>query len=236
MNVTLPTCNTSNHMTTAPKTVLKEFGIDVDGKDPDGQYQWKMLSLKAGSEERKRIEKAWSAFILDRREVPREKVASHKGAHDQVPMAGPWVSTRKWIYAVGILLLGIGLLWLLLHDSAQHNAGPPVSTNADAKEWSTKYEALKAMMDESGHGDEHHDEFILLSETAKAAIMGGQAPAMLDRINADLAAEGLQQGARPITALAAHKAQWKVIVQALIMNEVGLLDHAKFEGHHEGEL
>ncbi len=218
-------------MTSDPKEILAEFGIDVTGKDPDGQYQWKMLSLKAGSPERQRLEKAWSAFVLGRKAVDVPKPASVKTG----PGALDWIK-KRWMVLVPTVL-GIGVLgWLLFDHLGHHVAADAATQQAPPHEWRTNYETIKTMLDSSGHDDDHHDEFVLLAEAAKSAINAGQAAKMLEQINADLAAERTGSGPQRISELAAHTAQWKIIIQALIMNKTELLDHEKFQGHHEGEL
>lgn len=224
-------------MSSDPKEILAEFGIDVNGKDPDGQYQWKMLAMQVGSPERTRLEKAWSAFVLGRKEVdlpkkpePTTDRSADKGAPSK-GIGGLGAVKKRWML-LGLGAIGIAVLWLYMHDRRAHRA----SVEQAAVEWQVKYEAIKPMLNESGHDDEHHDEFVLLAEAAKAAIQAGQGEKMLERINADLAAERTAQGAMPISAMASHTAQWKIIVQALVMNKVELLDHEKFKGHHEGEL
>lgn len=219
-------------MTIDPKAVLAEFGIDVNGKDPDGQYQWKMLSLKAGSPERQRLEKAWSAFVLGRKAVDVPKPASAKTG----PGALDWIK-KRWMVLVPTVL-GLGVAGWLLFDYLGHHdgAGTDARQQASASEWRAKYEAVKTMLDTSGHQSAHHEEFVLLAEATRSAIQAGQGAAMLERIHADLAEEGRQAGDRPISELAEHKDQWKLIMQALIMNKAELLDHEKLEGHHEGEL
>lgn len=225
-------------MTTDPKAVLAEFGIDVNGPDPDGQYQWKMLSLRAGSEDRKHLEKAWSAFVLGRKEVEvarPAKAATVAPPPDpgNVPAGGAaWSS--KWRMRIAAVILGLAALLVLLHLINDRN--PARAATTSARDWKAKYEALMNMMDESGHADEHHDEFILLAEAAKAAIQAGQGSAMLERMNADLAAEHSGPGPQRMAELESHTAQWKIIVEALVMNKAELLDHEKFKGHHEGEL
>lgn len=218
-------------MTSDPKEILAEFGIDVTGKDPDGQYQWKMLSLRAGSEERKRLEKAWSAFVLGRKAVVVPKPANAvkgSGALD-------WMKKRWMVLASAVI--GIGVLgWLLFDHLGHYDVAEPHTHQAPASEWRPKYEAIKTMLDTSGHQSEHHDEFVLLAEAARAAIQAGQGAQLLEQINADLAAERTGSGPQRMVELAAHKAQWKVVMEALIMNKAELLDHEKFEGHHEGEL
>ena len=231
-------------MNTDPKAILAEFGIDLAGKDPAGQYQWKMLSLNANSEDRQRLEKAWAAYVLDRKHVDasvRAKNDPGEPASAAVPAAPGilgWFK-KRWI-VIGLAVIGIALLWLVLHDMADHrskdNADAQSQGNAAASEWRTKYEAVKSMLDESGHDDAHHDEFVLLAEAAKAAITGGQGSKMLEQMNADLAAERATGSTQRITELASHTTQWKAIVQALVMNKAELLEHGKFEGHHEGEL
>lgn len=219
-------------MTIDPKAVLAEFGIDVNGKDPDGQYQWKMLSLKAGSPERQRLEKAWSAFVLGRKAVDVPKPASAKTG----PGTLDWIK-KRWMVLVPTVL-GIGVLGWLLFDHLGHHvaADPNAAQEAAASEWLPKYEAVKTMLDTSGHHSEHHEEFVLLAEATKAAIQAGQGAQMLERLNADPTAESTGSRPQRISELASHTAQWKIIVQALIMNKAELLDHEKFEGHHAGEL
>ena len=222
-------------MSSDPKDILAEFGIDVNGKDPDGQYQWKMLSLKAGDPERKRLEKAWSAYVLGRKEVDLAKrpaladgVAERSKANAGM---GPGRSRFKRSHLlIGFFLLALGaVLWILLHDTGDRGTQAPGT-------WLAKYEALRAMVDESAHDDEHHEEFILLAEAAREAILAGQGPMMLDRMNTDVAAERARKTAPAISTLADHKEQWKAIVEALVMNKVELLEHEEFKGHHEGEL
>lgn len=223
-----------------PKAIHAEFGIDLSGKDPAGQYQWKMLSLNASSEERQRLEKAWAAYVLDRKlvDVPGARSEPAPAAAAAEPGVRGWIK-RRWV-VLGLAVLGLVVLWLVLHDAADHRTSPDAgaqgATNTAQSEWRTKYEAIKTMLDESGHDDAHHDEFVLLAEAAKAAITGGEASLMLEQLNADLAAERNTGSMQRITVLASHTAQWKVIVQALVMNKAELLDHEKFEGHHEGEL
>ncbi|HRH38163.1 MAG TPA: hypothetical protein PK760_07455 [Flavobacteriales bacterium] len=77
---------------------------------------------------------------------------------------------------------------------------------------------------------------MLLAEAARNAIRAGQASAMLDRMNADLTAERDGTGTKPITTLEQHTEQWKIIVQALVLNKAELLDHDRFKDHHQGEL
>lgn len=220
-----------------PKAILAEFGIDVNGPDPDGQYQWKMLSLKAGSPERQRLEKAWSAFVLGRKAV--SVPAPPKAAKVKSTAAEQGWTAKRWL-AIALVVIITGVLWLFLHDRKEHPsvAIPPTKEQhtVAVEEWRTKYDAIKTMLDSSTHDDEHHEEFILLAEAAKAAIQAGQGAAMLERINADLAAERAGSGPQRITELEAHKAQWKIILEALVMNKAELLDHEKFKGHHEGEL
>jgi len=225
-------------MSTSPKAILAEFGIDLDGKDPAGQYQWKMLSLNANSADRQRLEKAWAAYVLDKKVVD---LPTKSGAAAAEPATQPtggsggnvlaWLA-KRWMW-IGIAVIGIGALWFYLHDRKEHAAKATPTTTVD---WLTKYEAIKTMLSESGHDDEHHDEFVLLAEAAKSAIKGGQGAQMLERMNADLAAERTAGSPQRIAELASHTAQWKIIVQALVMNKAELLDHEKFEGHHEGEL
>ncbi len=219
-------------MTIDPKAVLAEFGIDVTGKDPDGQYQWKMLSLKPGSPERQRLEKAWSAFVLGRKAVDVPKPASAKKG----PGALDWIK-KRWMVLVPTVL-GLGVAGWLLFDHLGHHdgSGPNARQQASASEWRAKYEAVKTMLDTSGHQSAHHEEFVLLAEATRSAIQAGQGAAMLERIHADLTEEGRQAGDRPISELAEHKDQWKLIMQALVMHKAELLDHEKLEGHHEGEL
>ena len=119
---------------------------------------------------------------------------------------------------------------------AEPRSAVPRATAKTIGDWRVKYDALKTTLNESGHKDEHHEEFILLAEAARSAIEAGQATAMLDRMNADLVAEREDTSAKPMTELEQHTEQWKVIVQALIMNKAELLDHEAFKGHHEGEL
>lgn len=222
-------------MSSDPKHILSEFGIDVNGKDPDGQYQWKLLSLRAGSEERKRLEKAWSAFVLDRKEVdlPQRKVletGTAKQAAANAPERLRRFTSKRFYVLLGFAFVAVGAgIWFLLEHSGESGTHTPGA-------WQAKYEALKDMVDESAHDDEHHEEFILLAEAAKDAIRAGQGALLLDRMNADLAAERAGHGTQRISTLAAHKAQWQVIVQALVMNKVELLEHEEFKGHHEGEL
>ena len=219
-------------MTIDPKAVLAEFGIDVNGKDPDGQYQWKMLSLKAGSPERQRLEKAWSAFVLGRKAVDVPKPASAKKG----PGALDWIK-KRWMVLVPTVL-GLGVAGWLLFDHLGHHTvtDPKVYQQAPASEWRPKYESVKTMLDTSGHKSEHHEEFVLLAEAAKSAIQAGQGAQMLEQLNADLATERAGNGPGRISELASHTAQWKIVVQALVMNKAELLDHEKFKGHHEGEL
>ncbi len=219
-------------MTSDPKQILAEFGIDVGGKDPDGQYQWKMLSLRAGSEERHRLEKAWSAFVLGRKEV------EVKSRAQEAPPASnrltPWQQLRKpYVVIIALVMLG-GLVWGVVHIVREHVATTPADTSTS--EWQSKYEAIKTTLSESDHKDEHHEEFVLLAEAARAAIESGQASDMLSRLNTDVAAERNGTAPRAISELEEHAEQWRIIVQALVLNKAELLDHEKFKGHHEGEL
>ena len=231
-------------MNTDPKAILAEYGIDLAGKDPAGQYQWKMLSLNASSAERQRLEKAWAAYVRDRNRVDVPMGAKSDPAEPDPATAPTEPGNRGWIkrrwMVMGLAAIGIVVLWLVFHDAADHRAKPDAgaqgSANAAQSEWRTKYEAIKTMLDESGHDDEHHDEFILLAEAAKSAIQSGEGSRMLEQMNADLVAERPAGNPQRITVLASHTAQWKVVVQALVMNKAELLDHEKFEGHHEGEL
>ncbi|HMU15195.1 MAG TPA: hypothetical protein PKE53_14470 [Flavobacteriales bacterium] len=225
-------------MNTDPQAILAEFGIDLNGKDPAGQYQWKMLSLNANSADRQRLEKAWAAYVLDKKvvDLPNKSAAAPANPATQPTRRSggnvlAWLA-RRWML-IGIAVIGIGALWLYLHDRKEHAAKATPTTTV---EWLAKYEAIQTILSESGHDDEHHDEFVLLAEAAKSAIQAGQGAQLLERMNADLAAERTRGGPKRITELASHTAQWKIIVQALVMNKVELLDHGKIEGHHEGEL
>lgn len=191
-----------------------------------------MLSLNAGSPERQRLEKAWSAFVLGRKAVDVPKPASAKKG----PGPLDWIK-KRWMVLVPTVI-GISVLgWLLYDHLGHHDAADPNATQrAPASEWRPKYETIKTMLDESTHDDEHHEEFVLLAEAARSAIQAGQGAEMLEQLNADLAAERSGNGPQLIAELESHTAQWKVIVQALIMNKAELLDHGKFEGHDEGEL
>lgn len=218
-----------------PQDVLKEFGIDVHGPDPDGQYQWKMLSLKAGSPERQRLEKAWSAHVLHRKAVdlPRKpKTPIVRTA----PQLLSWLKKPSVVIALAVLVMGV--LWIVFQYRSEQrsNAALEAVGPEPGNVWYAKYTAIKAMLDESAHQGEHHEEFILLAEAAKSAIEAGQGAAMLAQINADLRAEQTALGPHLISELEAHKTQWKVIMEALIMNKAELLDHRRFKGHHEGEL
>lgn len=223
-------------MKSEPKEILAEFGIDVNDGDPSGQYQWKMLSQKAGSPERQRLEKAWSAYVLDRKivDLPKKPAPASARTADG-PASGSGIGVLGWMRRGMMIVLGvivIALLGLYLQDRSEHKASEDRATS----DWQTKYEALKTMLDQSGHDDEHHDEFVLLAEAAKSAIQAGQGSQMLERMNADLASERAGTGPQLITELESHTAQWKIIVEALVMNKEELLDHEKFKGHHEGEL
>ncbi len=220
-------------MKSDPKEILAEFGIDAAGKDPDGQYQWKMLSLRAGSEERKRLEKAWSAYVLGRKQVD---LTGAPPPTSPPPAASSWWGRRKWVVAVVLAVLAGIRYYGYAYQMAEPRPAVPPTTAKTIGDWRVKYDALKTLPNESGHKEEHHEEVILLAEAAKSAIEAGQATAMLDRMNADLVAEREDTLAKPMTALEQHTEQWKVIVQALIMNKAELLDHEAFKGHHNGEL
>jgi hypothetical protein len=127
------------------------------------------------------LEKAWSAFVLGRKAVVVPKPASTKKG----PGALDWIK-KHWMALVPTVL-GIGVLgWLLFDHLGHHDTADPNATQrAPASEWRPKYEAVKTMLDTSGHQSEHHEEFVLLAEAARSAIQAGQGAAMLDRIHAD---------------------------------------------------
>ena len=139
---------------------------------------------------------------------------------------------------IAVILAVVAGIWYFVsaYQMAEPRPAGPPPTSKTIGDWRVKYDALQTILNESGHKDEHHEEFILLAEAARSAIEGGQATAMLDCMNADLVAEREDTSAKPMTELEQHTEQWKVIVQALIMNKAELLDHEAFKGHHAGEL
>jgi len=150
-------------MTSEPKRTLAEFGIDLEGRDPAGQYQWKMLSLNANSEERKRLEKAWSAYVLGRKQVDLTGAPPPRSAR---PDALSWWRRRKWVVAVVLALVAGIWYFVFAYQLAEPRPAAPPATAKTIGDWRVKYDALKTILNESGHKDEHHEEFILLAEAA----------------------------------------------------------------------